>query len=365
MNCETKYLGTKWHIKPDFLLKYNYYDKINPHYQQSIDEDFLQDTAHLESTKFADEFEKWYKINKRQNRFDLSRVNTTNDGINISANASRKIKASIQWIWTAGYKKHYNIKFITLTYSTREKKSITDYEIKQKLMKNFIKRLHYEFGDFAYIWRIEKHRGGNLNTHVHLLWNIYIPKERLRYHWNRILKENGLTEGYFRKYKTHKPSSTEIHALKKIKNVPGYLIKGYFCKGIEEEKEYIKLKKDLTAGNCTSEMLKLYDKHKNNLDELYEKIKEIKRCYGHLWGRSRHFTDKTQLELWCDADDYQMNVETERIIERNCKLIEIEINEFCTLSLYLFTNPEVLPAAIKQRYYERLERIRYKHKRAA
>lgn len=148
-------------------------------------------------------------------------------GKGMSVNSKRKIKRSGQWLAKSGELVGRHLSFMTLTYSSKEKR-ISDYKIKRKLLKPFIKRMHYNVGAFQYIWRIEKHKNGN--THVHMLTDSFINWKVINTNWNQLLHKNGLQKHYLEEHGNIYAPSTDVKSIKGGKGVARYISK-YISKG--------------------------------------------------------------------------------------------------------------------------------------
>ena len=191
----------------------------------------------------------------------------------LSKKALKRIEAAIKWmLFLSRDKKIYyrpmakyvkfKVCFVTLTLASKQVHS--DQEIKSKLLNQLLTELRQAYGMEHYVWRAEKQRNGNI--HFHILTNVFIPQESLRAMWNRIQNKLGYVDAYSRfmreniksfsdYYNTfmdtgtysqlmqryikgracnwNNPNSTDIHSVKKVKNMAAYLSK-YFCKSTQE-----------------------------------------------------------------------------------------------------------------------------------
>ena len=121
-----------------------------------------------------------------------------------------------------------------------------------------------DFGMLHYVWRAEKQINGNI--HFHILTNVFIPHSTLRKKWNRIQDKLGYVTAYSKEMQScrsfgdyynkyinqgsytqlmrryllgkatnwHNPNSTDIHSVKKVRNLPAYLSK-YLCKASQDK----------------------------------------------------------------------------------------------------------------------------------
>lgn len=195
------------------------------------------------------------------------------DGI-ISPKAARRIQTALKWLlFLSKSQKVYNketrrfVKFrvcmVTITLSSPQHHS--DQVIKSQLFNQLLTELREQNGMNHYVWRAEKQQNGNI--HFHLITNIYLNALKLRQKWNRIQNKLGYVDTYATRMNTeiknfsdyynkyidqadattlrrryiygkscnwHNPNSTDIHSIKKIKNLTAYLCK-YLCKDLQNE----------------------------------------------------------------------------------------------------------------------------------
>jgi len=164
----------------------------------------------------------------------------------LSSKATKKAKRAIKYLLVqATDKKVYNpkfrttfnftVNFITLTLSAKQDHSSQD--IKRILLNQFFIEAKRKWGLENYVWRAEKQKNGNL--HFHILSDKFIPYNELRDTWNRIQNKLGYTDKYTQIHHKKSPNSTDIHSLKKVKNVYSYITK-YMTKPPRKEKIVIK-----------------------------------------------------------------------------------------------------------------------------
>jgi len=123
---------------------------------------------------------------------------------------------------STGQKFKMKINFITLTLPS-EQGYITDQEIKKKCLEPFILAMRRKFGMQSYIWRAERQKNGNL--HFHITTNVYVPYDQLRDIWNEKLQKLGFIDRYQNKHGHRHPNSTDVHSVRKIKDIQRYLVK--------------------------------------------------------------------------------------------------------------------------------------------
>ena len=195
----------------------------------------------------------------------------TPDGI-MSVRAKKRINNAIKWLlFMSREKKQYSrdqkkwikfrITFITLTLASDQRHP--DQEIKSRLLNSMLTEMRRDFGMIHYVWRAEKQVNGNI--HFPVLTNVFIPHSTLRKKWNRIQDKLGYVKAYSKEMQScrsfgdyynkyinqgsysqlmrryllgkatnwHNPNSTDIHSVKKVRNLPAYLSK-YLCKASQD-----------------------------------------------------------------------------------------------------------------------------------
>jgi len=168
-------------------------------------------------------------IAQKKNDKNLSQ-NTPNS--HISKKANRRIRQAIDWLlYIAEDKQYYHekhkrwysfkVNFITLTLSATQNHS--DNEIKRLLLRPFLDYARKTWNLEHYVWRAEPQKNGNI--HFHICTSVFIPWSELRNTWNRYQSRLGYIRRFQEKHPGKTPNSTDIHAIKKIKNLAAYLSK--------------------------------------------------------------------------------------------------------------------------------------------
>lgn len=116
---------------------------------------------------------------------------------------------------------YFRINFITLTLPAPQAHS--DTIIKERILKPFISRISRHYKMINYIWRAETQLNGNI--HFHLTSDVYIPQDKLRYHWNQCCNNLGYIDQFEQVHGHRDPNSTDVHAVKHVKNLTNYLSK--------------------------------------------------------------------------------------------------------------------------------------------
>lgn len=184
---------------------------------------------------------------------------------NISVNAQRKMLKALDYLLFLANEKvvdirnsgrilNFKVAFVTLTLPSSQVHD--DKEIINKCLNPLLLELKSRYSVSNYLWRAEKQLNGNI--HFHLLVDKFIPWSELRDRWNRIVNRIGYVDRYrdemkefhragFRvrekllakwDYKSQikayqkgklndwsSPNSTDIHSIRKIKNVKAYVTK--------------------------------------------------------------------------------------------------------------------------------------------
>lgn len=230
---------------------------------------------------------------------DVSRQKITHDRFRnngcMSDFSCRKMKRALEWllliaknkrVWCKSSKNwvRFRVCFVTLTLASKQRD--TDQVIKSKLLNSMLTELRKYNGMKHYVWRAEKQSNGNI--HFHLVTDSFIEASKLRERWNRICNTLGYTaeytarmssevgefSDYYNKYCDQgsystlmkrynygratgwtQPNSTDIHSVKKVKNLIAYLFK-YLSKNV------------------------------NNIEELSEHERNQLLVSGQLWGLS-------------------------------------------------------------------------------
>lgn len=134
--------------------------------------------------------------------------------------ASAQEKEAPNWKTNTTYK--FKLNFITLTLSD-DQGTYTDKDIKKLLLDPFIKRMKRKYGLRSYIWRAEKQKNGRL--HFHLITDTWIHYNNIRSDWNALQDRLGLLDNFYKQHHHRNANSTDIHAIKKVKNITAYFIK--------------------------------------------------------------------------------------------------------------------------------------------
>lgn len=266
----------------------------------------------------------------------------------ISDNARKRLYSAIEWLLLLAKEKtlrgkfRYKVSMITLTLPCIQLQD--DTYVKNSMLNTFLTELRRRFNLKNYIWRAEKQNDGSI--HFHILQDQYIEYFEINKIWNKILLNHGYIEQYrLNQLNFHKngfrvradlikkgwtidkqkkayefgmrtnwqnpTGTTDIHSLKKIRNVKAYCAKY--------------LSKNESKGQVVE---------------------------GRLWFISRSLSGLKSIKVSIDdfvRNDLERIVKTDKIkyTDHAC-LIFHRIDEFIGSGY----------SAIKQRIYEGIEQIR-------
>lgn len=130
-------------------------------------------------------------------------------------------------------KRHYfQLSFITLTIPKQPK--ATDARFTHKhLLEPMLRVLRRRHQLKSYVWKAELQANGSV--HYHITSDIFINHTDLRNEWNAILARNGMLDGYYSDHGNYNANSTDIHSVKKVRNMEAYLVK-YVTKAYQNSK---------------------------------------------------------------------------------------------------------------------------------
>lgn len=236
---------------------------------------------------YCDKIVKYYDYSyltkgKPRHKNSLANLSDTNNYGFISRVAKSKITSYINYIVaTSPTKKAYNsnlhswftfkVNFITLTLPSTQIHS--DQQIKRECLTQFLTEIRKKSPDMKYFWRAEKQKNGNI--HFHILTNQYYHYTYIRICWNRIIQKLGYVDTYsssftgisFESYKSkfkdtikeneievlrrrwekgtkegwRNPNTTDVHSIRKIKNIAAYVSK--YCSKNKEQNQLEKCEK--------------------------------------------------------------------------------------------------------------------------
>lgn len=172
----------------------------------------------------------WERSEKQQLTLNNLSNNDTK-GI-ISKKAKKSISNAIDWLlWLTSEKKFFSHKhkkefwfklnFVTLTLPSKQ--IHTDNEIKKKILNYFLTEARRKWGVVHYLWRAEAQKNGNI--HFHIVFDKFLPWKELKDCWNNCTNVLGYVNRFKEKHGNKNPNSTDVHSIRKIKNISAYLAK--------------------------------------------------------------------------------------------------------------------------------------------
>jgi hypothetical protein len=119
----------------------------------------------------------------------------------------------------------FRLSFITLTMPNSN--ILTASRDSKVLLEKMLRYLRNTQGMHSYVWKAETQENGQI--HYHLTSNVYLHYQELRNYWNKLLFKSNLFSEYFEQRGDRDINSTDIHSVRKVKDLSAYLIK-YFTK---------------------------------------------------------------------------------------------------------------------------------------
>lgn len=155
----------------------------------------------------------------------------------VSAKSQTKIRNAVNWLLSAArYKRVYDrksgkhfffkVNFVTLTIPACDVIP-QDKFIKEQIFHPWIQYARKYWGLRNYVWRAEAQANGML--HFHITTDTFLHHLDIRKVWNRLLEKNGLLSDHLKRGYDANPNSTDVHAVRKVRDLAAYLAK-YFCK---------------------------------------------------------------------------------------------------------------------------------------
>ena len=166
----------------------------------------------------------------------------------LTSGAKKRLKRAIQTITAIAEPKvafnpatgkdfKFTLNFITLTLPGPQA-DITDKQIKKECLEPFLLQSRRWFKLRSYIWRAERQKNGNL--HFHLVTDTFVPYDQLRDLWNLKLNNLGFIDRFEAKHGHRHPNSTDVHAIKKVRNLAAYFSK-YMAKDAESAEHRMRI----------------------------------------------------------------------------------------------------------------------------
>jgi hypothetical protein len=174
---------------------------------------------------------------------------------------------------------YHHLSFITLTIASSKKlQGKWTYENLLKPFLRWMRETKGEGGEY-YIWKLEFQKRGQI--HYHITTPAFIDYTEVREKWNDLQREAGLLGEYVKEKGHYNAPSTEIRAVKKVKNMASYLTKEL---GKSVNANHVHAKKVVAslikAGEIPADQEKAF---------VNEYTGEEMKTEGKIWGCSENF----------------------------------------------------------------------------
>jgi len=322
----------------------------------------------------------------------------------ISKKAASNIHKVVTWFTALAKEKqseyekrmlHYKLTFVTLTLPSKQVHS--DEFIKRNCLNRFLIQAKRDYNLHNYFWRAEAQENGNI--HFHILIDKFIHYEKLRLLWNSILNDYGYIEQYRNKMKEFfkhgfilsnnihdkrtpeqqlkayekgkeenfsNPNSTDIHAIKEMKNVTAYISKycsknnKYFqaiCKDAKTTAQQMRKIRGVfgivVKGDKVNFMMKLEDiptgvkiepfLNEYSIEFISAREKKIREISGRLWYASDSVRKLKNISFHITMEVQ----ESIQYIVDNAKGKFIKVSDYCTIFVCDFFNQVFDPDRVK------------------
>lgn len=175
----------------------------------------------------------WKKEFSSETNNKINNINKSAYSGNVTVHAQRRIRkacniltqiSSNQVIYNPITKKMFDFKLTFITLTIPDKVEVSEEKkLYNDLLKPLLKHLQQVYNMSSYIWKAEYQKRGVI--HYHITTNVFIPYDKLRLKWNKLIYKNGLMKGYIKKYKSTNPNSTDIHKVYNDNSIEIYLEK--------------------------------------------------------------------------------------------------------------------------------------------
>lgn len=176
-----------------------------------------------------------YEEKQRSVRFEDNKANLLQNQHHgkLSPKAVTSIRNAINWLCISARKKKvfsratgrewfFKVSFITLTLPDTDVR-ICERNFQKQLLNPFLVYLRKYHNLKNYVWKLEYQANGKLHCHVTI--DCFIHWRTVRKIWNRVLKSNGHLSKFERTHGHSDPNSTDIHSVRKIRDLAKYLSK--------------------------------------------------------------------------------------------------------------------------------------------
>jgi hypothetical protein len=223
----------------------------------------------------------------------------------LSNKSISKLKTAVNWLLCAAEHKtvyskvrnrtfKFRIAFVTLTMPSQAVR-VTPHAFKTGLLNPFLTLLRTHYGVKNYVWKLELTKAGT--PHIHITIDSFIHYNTLRKLWNYQLKRRGYLDRFYKEYGHYNPNSTDIHSVKKVRNMAAYICK-YMSKNTNdlnfksgrlwscnyELSRASKLSLSLHGSECQDNMRYLFTKSiKYKTMDVIDKVTSMPRVVGELF----------------------------------------------------------------------------------
>ena len=177
----------------------------------------------------------------------------------------------------------FRLSFITLTIPNQENKPNVA-ELNKTVLARFLDWLRKYHNVKLYVWKAELQKNGM--PHYHITLNQFIAHDKIKAKWNQLLRDEGYLNEFKKLHGHEHPNSTDVHSVRKVKDLASYLIKYLAKAGSKEEKTKGKLwgaSQVLTKSSFYSfeESGRMFAKVKRFIQE--GKIEEVSLDFITIW----------------------------------------------------------------------------------
>lgn len=151
----------------------------------------------------------------------------------LSTKAKQRLTTVINWLlvsaqpkdvfnekWKSWFK--FKVNFITLTLPNTDV-AVNEVQFKSVMLNSFLTYMRKFYKLKNYVWKLEYQKNGKL--HIHITTDTYIEYTTIRKVWNKILISNGCMSAFEEKFGHTNPNSTDVHSVRKVKDLGAYLCK--------------------------------------------------------------------------------------------------------------------------------------------
>jgi hypothetical protein len=119
-------------------------------------------------------------------------------------------------------KQLFQLSFLTLTISSKNN-LLTAKEAYDKLLAPFLLYLRRHHQVNNYVWKAELQKRGQI--HYHITLDQFVLYTDIRDKWNNLQNQHGLLDDYKMLNTGREANSTDVHAVRKVKNIEAYMVK--------------------------------------------------------------------------------------------------------------------------------------------